>query len=97
MRPSRLLARILNLPPESAFIRAIAPQAAWTPGEYLLAMAVDQLAAANYQRGGGRGTRPDPVPRPGGAPPGEVEVIHTDTFDTLEDFMAWRETQLSDE
>lgn len=39
-------------------------RAAWTPGEYLLANVADSLAAANWQRGGGRGKKPKPVRRP---------------------------------
>jgi hypothetical protein len=36
----------------------------WTMDRHLLAAIVDLLAAANYQRGGGKGTAPKPVPRP---------------------------------
>lgn len=39
--------------------------AAWTPAEYLLANVVDLLAAANWQRGGGKGKKPKRVRRPG--------------------------------
>lgn len=37
----------------------------WGTSDYLLAMTVDALHAANYQRGGGKGTKPKPLPRPG--------------------------------
>lgn len=36
----------------------------WTTETELLAAAVDRLAAANYQRGGGKGSKPKPVKRP---------------------------------
>ena len=37
---------------------------AWTVGEHLTASAVDQLAGANWQRGGGKGKQPEQIPRP---------------------------------
>lgn len=39
--------------------------AAWTTGEHLTAVVADVLAGANWQRGGGKGAQPKPVPRPG--------------------------------
>jgi hypothetical protein len=39
--------------------------ASWGVQEHLLAHAVDRLGAGNWQRGGGKGQRPKPVPRPG--------------------------------
>lgn len=36
----------------------------WDTIEHLLAAVVDLLAAANWQRGGGKGQKPKPVPRP---------------------------------
>ncbi len=36
----------------------------WTVEAYLLAETVDALHNANWQRGGGRGSRPKPVERP---------------------------------
>lgn len=41
------------------------PGLAWSTSDYLLATAVDYLAGANWQRGGGKGRRPRPVERPG--------------------------------
>ena len=40
-------------------------KALWTTGDHLLAAAVDALASGNWQRGGGKGKRPKPIPRPG--------------------------------
>jgi hypothetical protein len=37
----------------------------WGPTEHLLAAAVDTLRGANWQRSGGKGSRPKPTPRPG--------------------------------
>jgi hypothetical protein len=36
----------------------------WGVQEHLLATVADLLAGANWQRGGGKGQRPKPVPRP---------------------------------
>lgn len=37
----------------------------WDLDAHLLAGVLDALNAANWQRGGGKGRRPQPVPRPG--------------------------------
>jgi hypothetical protein len=37
----------------------------WTVETHLLAGIHDRLAQANWQRGGGKGPRPKPIPRPG--------------------------------
>jgi len=37
----------------------------WDPPTQLLAVIVDLLNAANWQRGGGKGQRPKPIERPG--------------------------------
>lgn len=55
------------LPSTSALSRSIhGDQALWSTSDHLLAAAVDALSAGNWQRGGGKGKRPQPVPRPGG-------------------------------
>lgn len=53
-----------QLPREARFVRQVAPAAMWGESEYLLAGIADRLAAANWQRGGGRGAKPEPVMRP---------------------------------
>ncbi len=54
------------LPAGSALAREQAGEAAhWGLSEQLLASAVDALNGANWQRSGGKGTRPKPVQRPG--------------------------------
>lgn len=56
---------IEQLPPGSAVDRSVRGEmAAWSVGDFLAAQIVDLLAAANWQRGGGKGSRPKPVPRP---------------------------------
>lgn len=58
-----------HLPVESATVRAQrGEEAFWGLREHLLAGAVDELRAANWQRGGGKGPRPKPLPRPGVGP-----------------------------
>lgn len=41
------------------------PAAAWGSTEHLLAGVFDVLQGANWQRSGGKGTRPKPLQRPG--------------------------------
>lgn len=61
----RLGLLIRHLPSDSATYAEIhGPQAAWRVTDYLLANVADQLAGANWQRGGGKGRRPQPLPRP---------------------------------
>lgn len=40
----------------------------WSVGDYLLARSVHLLAGANWQRGGGKGSKPKPVKVPDGKP-----------------------------
>lgn len=53
--------------PDSPIQRVLADnnEPIWGVSEYLLAAVLDTLAGANWQRGGGKGKRPQPVPRPG--------------------------------
>lgn len=53
-----------HLPHGSEVFRALGLDESWTTGEHLAALIADQLAAANWQRGGGKGTRPKPILRP---------------------------------
>lgn len=41
---------------------------AWSTAEHLLANIFDVLQGANWQRGGGKGRRPQRIPRPGDTP-----------------------------
>lgn len=52
-------------PADSALGRSIlGDYAGWTNDTYLLALAVDALHDANFQRGGAKGVRPQRVERP---------------------------------
>lgn len=39
----------------------------WNVSDHLLASVLDTLRGANWQRGGGKGSKPKAIPRPGGA------------------------------
>lgn len=55
-----------QLPPHSRFkTKASDGDSSWGIQEHLLAVAVDLLAGANWQRGGGKGMKPKPLSRPG--------------------------------
>ena len=57
---------ILEADQGSAIARCeVGESAVWTVDTHLLAGVLDALNGANFQRGGGRGKRPSPVPRPG--------------------------------
>lgn len=64
----RVLVLVEHLPIDSATkaaVRGGPEHRAWSVDTYLLASAADLLAGANYQRGGGKGSKPKPVTRPG--------------------------------
>lgn len=46
--------------------------------EQLLALAIDTLRHGNWQRGGGKGAKPKPVPRPGAQKGSETRHGRTD-------------------
>ena len=55
-----------HMPRESALARALLGEdSPWGLNEHLLAFAIDVLRQGNYQRGGGKGAKPKPLPRPG--------------------------------
>lgn len=61
----RLSVLLAHLPPDSATLREIHGEMAdWTTTDYLLAAILDVNRGANWQRGGGKGSRPQPIPRP---------------------------------
>ena len=77
----RLSALVRHLPADSALARALArDDAPWLdPAATLLAAAVDELRAANWQRSGGRGPRPTPIrPASAGTPRRTVRYGGTD-------------------
>ena len=63
----RLGVLIEHLPRESATVRSVRGEAAeWMPGDYILALIADLVAAGNWQRSQNpRLPRPKPIPRPG--------------------------------
>lgn len=67
--PGHAAALAAGLPASSRTMRSIDERLEWDAGEYLLASAVDQLAALRYEqarRAGSKSARkPEPVERPG--------------------------------
>lgn len=62
----QLRSYLTHLPRESAFARKLlGDDAPWGLNEQLLALTIDVLRQGNYQRGGGKGSKPKPLPRPG--------------------------------
>lgn len=53
-----------QLPPGSRVASALGEDGAWSVGEQIAAHIADTLAWANYQRAGGKGQKPKPLPRP---------------------------------
>lgn len=65
MTARQLLVLIKHLPVNTPLGVAIHGDAArWGVPEHLMASVVDLLQGANWQRGGGKSTRPKPIPRP---------------------------------
>jgi hypothetical protein len=63
--------------------------ARWSDDTYLLADAVDLLQGGNWQRGGGKGSRPKPVRRPGqsqGKQYGRTDLTHEQAKEVLARF-----------
>lgn len=62
----RLRVLLRHLPLDAALHRVIQGDvAAWSANEHLLAGVLDTLRWANWQRAGGKGRQPRPIPRPG--------------------------------
>lgn len=62
----QLRSYLSHLPRESALARKLlGDDAPWGLNEQLLALTIDVLRQGNYQRGGGKGAKPKPLPRPG--------------------------------
>lgn len=67
MTPGRVLWLIEQLPEGSAFVasqKGGLEHRAWTADRVLLAGIFNALAAANYQRGNGKGKKPKPIEPP---------------------------------
>lgn len=82
----RLSSLVAGLPSEATTVRAVmGADALWGLPEHFLARILDALAAGNWQRSGGRGPRPKPVPRPGATD----RTRYGRTTATREDVMAY--------
>lgn len=64
LSPRKVAALAANLPAGAATWQEMGVDAAWTAEEHMLALIADTLQAANWQRGGGKGKQPKPLPRP---------------------------------
>lgn len=66
------------LPAQTQLGRAIlGVDAEWGLAEQLAATLLDAVRAGNWQRGGGKGPKPKPVPRPGVDNPRETSMLGT--------------------
>lgn len=54
----------MELPQGSRVWVTLNADAAWTTADYLAADQADSLTWANWQRAGGKGQKPKPIPRP---------------------------------
>ena len=54
----------LHLPAGAQTWLSMGADSAWEVSDYLMALIADLLAAANWQRGDGKGKRPQPLDRP---------------------------------
>lgn len=81
----------VHLPRDSVTMLAAVPRQPvelWTADTYLLAQVADLLAGANWQRGGGKGSRPKPLHRP----KWKQETALPDR-EAVADFRAWYAAQ----
>ncbi|MCO1575367.1 DUF5361 domain-containing protein [Crossiella sp. SN42] len=78
LSPRRVLALAEQLPEECALVASLRGGMAhrgWTTERYLLAAITDAAQLANWQRAGGRGKRPTPIPRPQARRPGGAAAL----------------------
>jgi hypothetical protein len=64
MTPRKAGVLAANLPHGAVTWLAMGSDAGWSVEAQLMAQAVDALNGANWQRGGGKGSKPPPVDRP---------------------------------
>ena len=96
MRPTVLLDLIDNLSPSAALWRAIDPDVVWDLQATLTALLIDEIRVLRWEFERvyfkGKTRPPDPIPRPGAAPPSERTVERvgaSEGFDTIAEFDAW--------
>ena len=82
---------VSHLGRDSALASSLNSDSEWTLEAHLLANIADQLAWANYQRAGGKGTKPKPIPRPGSDEGIETNRIGTPVLRTREELAEWNE------
>lgn len=63
----------------------------WSLTDHLLAVIADALHNANWQRGGGKGTRPQAIPRPGADD--KSETLGADPIPAKDFWDWWNETE----
>lgn len=64
LSPRKAMVLAINLPAGALTWQEMGSDNAWTVNDYLVAEAVDALHGANFQRAGGKGEKPKPLPRP---------------------------------
>lgn len=82
-----LLVIVKRLGRDTELYRALHPEddTSWSISDYLLALIADQSALRLWQAGGGRGSKPKPVPRPGDEPTQK----HYGTAEPVESIVEW--------
>ena len=78
---------------DSQLYQALNPNddTSWSISEYLLASVADALNLRLWQAGGGKGSKPKPVPRPTDEKPKQYG-----TAEPVEDIIAWIQTEMAD-
>lgn len=93
VRPAVMLDLIDGLSQQAAYWRAVAPDdAGWGLREQLLAQQIDDFRLFCWGMGGGKGKRPEPIPRPGkrDSDTKQVQVIgQSEGFNSIKEFEAW--------
>lgn len=82
------------MPREARTVQELNPAALWGSTEHLLAGMFDVLQGANWQRGGGKGTRPRPIERPGSKQNATTYGKARPLAETRDLFDRWRTGQL---
>lgn len=87
-----MLVIIRRSPRGSALYRERFPDdAEWGLQEQLLAAVFDVLQAGNWQRGGGKGRRPEQLPRPGVTPAVKQRGKDPLPLDEMRKWLGWDE------
>lgn len=78
---------------DSELYKALNPgdETSWSVNEYLLASVADSLNLRLWQAGGGKGTRPKPIPRPTDEKPKQYG-----TAEPVENILDWIQTEMAE-